>query len=478
MKEKITLYFINRQSVEEWTQKFSYKVKNLKKPCEFGYYDSYREYINGSTVAQSDISFYVYVVDPGIPIGTTFMKMHDSVKITLNDCIEPLKIRWREWQGQKRRKRILSPGAGWQEQQEQEIQRRQEQEIQTIPIWRILPSLMDAVNSFNEVPFLGITTKWKRGIRYIHPEKSAIENKIEEGDVLIFEYKTISNVVDAAMSSFIRKERLQEAAPTESAQYSIYLRPSDSDGISFLDYVTSKEINLISNDRPMLILLYTDEDVNVATYVRTHCDALDRASGKFCDVYCIENPDVVSPPGYWREKLATKTYLLWNLLRWTDTVPYDKNQAYQIANQLDIPLTELPCAVELTKKRKRQIWRLNGDLTRCFRNIFTHYQYQQTVFPKEDLYDRILYSRQMPEQRIEKLRKFVYAMLKTDSDLEAFCTDYFPEIYRRFSVTMEGTHKVTLLLRYSDPDYLIDALARSNPEKYLMHKYMLHTDES
>lgn len=51
----------------------------------------------------------------------------------------------------------------------------------------------------------------------------------------------------------------------------------------------------------------------------------------------------------------------------------------------------------------------------------------------------------MPNSRM--LRRQLDQTLRTDADLDAFCLDYFPDVFRRFGTQMERTQKVNLLLQ-------------------------------
>lgn len=57
------------------------------------------------------------------------------------------------------------------------------------------------------------------------------------------------------------------------------------------------------------------------------------------------------------------------------------------------------------------------------------------------------------------LRNLLRQALPGDSDLEAFCIDYFPDVYRRFSLGMDRQAKLSLLLLYAEPDRIRAALA-------------------
>ncbi len=67
-----------------------------------------------------------------------------------------------------------------------------------------------------------------------------------------------------------------------------------------------------------------------------------------------------------------------------------------------------------------------------------------------------------------QLRRRLDNVLRTDSDLNAFCLDYFPEVYRRFSGGMERTDKVNLFLQLApEPDTILDKLGAysATPQK-------------
>lgn len=58
-----------------------------------------------------------------------------------------------------------------------------------------------------------------------------------------------------------------------------------------------------------------------------------------------------------------------------------------------------------------------------------------------------------------QLRRLLCQALPGNSDLEAFCLDYFPDVYRRYSSGMDRQTKLSLLLLYSDPERVRAALA-------------------
>jgi len=62
------------------------------------------------------------------------------------------------------------------------------------------------------------------------------------------------------------------------------------------------------------------------------------------------------------------------------------------------------------------------------------------------------------------LRKLLDEVLRSDSDLEAFCSDYFSVQRSRFTLGMERSQKLTILLDYVDEAAIVDALRQAYPE--------------
>lgn len=65
-----------------------------------------------------------------------------------------------------------------------------------------------------------------------------------------------------------------------------------------------------------------------------------------------------------------------------------------------------------------------------------------------------------------KLRRILLRALPGDSDLEAFCLDYFPSVHQRFSLGMERQTKLNLLLQHAPNEELAATLARCAPTEF------------
>lgn len=64
------------------------------------------------------------------------------------------------------------------------------------------------------------------------------------------------------------------------------------------------------------------------------------------------------------------------------------------------------------------------------------------------------------------LRKLINELILSDSDLEAFCMDHFPQVQQRFANGMDRVQKVNILLTYGTPERIRTALQQSDPGRY------------
>jgi hypothetical protein len=158
---------------------------------------------------------------------------------------------------------------------------------------------------------------------------------------------------------------------------------------------------------PMLLatLLYTDEDVYLAKYVRGHFDELHQMSGPRVITYVLERPqkkklsmlvDILEEsfptwssylrpkpkdntfvaPLFWKDKLDVLTYHAWALLGWTLTKPLNRTAAYEIACKLGIYPDQLPCLAvfDRTGQAEKIVFPVSGDYTSFFRSTFSNIQ--------------------------------------------------------------------------------------------------------
>ena len=249
-------------------------------------------------------------------------------------------------------------------------------------------------------------------VKAISNEMSVGDADIKDGDVLCIKHKTLSEIR-------IPAQRLREKPAKNSIFDNVYNTVQQSvnniidrwlftpallmitipnlytfrDGRRFLanllavsdtgEVANSEEKRswVVREQPPMLAVLYTDEDTHVASYMRTHFDDLDKASGSRCDVGFIEDPSQINACKYWRNTLSQSIYVAWRLLGWVDSLPYNKSEIYDVAARLQIPFDRLPCVATISSDRKSviDVYQLGADLTSDFRGLFAKFQGIQSL---------------------------------------------------------------------------------------------------
>ncbi|MGW8952729.1 hypothetical protein [Streptomyces sp. NPDC055709] len=133
------------------------------------------------------------------------------------------------------------------------------------------------------------------------------------------------------------------------------------------------------DDGPRLwgVLLYTDADIELATYVRTHFDDLNALSGPSTRVFVIErNADWSRAKPYWRRHLEPELYRVLSTMRWLQWQPYDPQGAYEIASLLGLNPALLPCLVLFhategpLHQGEKIVFRLDDASPASFRSLF------------------------------------------------------------------------------------------------------------
>ena len=132
------------------------------------------------------------------------------------------------------------------------------------------------------------------------------------------------------------------------------------------------------SDFPLIgVLLYTDEDLELSTYIRENFDNLHSMSGKEVEIFFIEEPPTNSTnlaPHFWKTKLERAAYRTWSLLGWVCSKPYDKSAAYKIADSLGIYSDQLPCIVlfdEISQAEKIVV-SIPNNFSKFFRDYFAN----------------------------------------------------------------------------------------------------------
>ena len=137
------------------------------------------------------------------------------------------------------------------------------------------------------------------------------------------------------------------ALPTSDAVFAAlrsdgrHLPPDTVDGFASIDRVWT-----LPQSEPVLgVLLYTDEDEELATYVRAHLGSLSELSDPYFRLFVIEESesDWRGASRYWRDRLDVRLNRIWTTLGWLKTKPYNRAQAYALAMDLGIGKDQIPC---------------------------------------------------------------------------------------------------------------------------------------
>lgn len=123
-------------------------------------------------------------------------------------------------------------------------------------------------------------------------------------------------------------------------------------------------------------LLYTDEDKDLALYVRRHFASLNKMSGKALHIFVIEKPaddDWRSVFNYWKGFVQEKFFIIWNTMGWLSSKPYDKSQAYEVGFRLGIFPDQLPCLVlfDDIQRKEKLVFPIYSATPDFFRNLFS-----------------------------------------------------------------------------------------------------------
>jgi hypothetical protein len=90
--------------------------------------------------------------------------------------------------------------------------------------------------------------------------------------------------------------------------------------------------------------LYTDEDADLASYVRRYFLELNALTGSILRLFVVEKPaDWREAKKYWRQHLDADTFNVLANLRWLFYKPYDRRRAYEIAERMGVRPDQLPC---------------------------------------------------------------------------------------------------------------------------------------
>ncbi len=198
----------------------------------------------------------------------------------------------------------------------------------------------------------------------LNPNSLLTDYDIQEGDLLLLGEETLSNKLfdNTTLKLVITVKDFtdfrQAVVEAEDIQESVDRRYTRLNG--------SYEMKGV--------LLYTDEDAELARYIRYNFCALSAMTGQNFLIYTIEQPTQIrgiSAREYWKAVLEQNTYSFLHLLGWTQSKPYDKAQAYKIAYKLGVYPDTLPCIIlfESLDRDEKIVVKITGEFQTFFRRL-------------------------------------------------------------------------------------------------------------
>lgn len=123
-------------------------------------------------------------------------------------------------------------------------------------------------------------------------------------------------------------------------------------------------------------LLYTDEDAELAAYVRRHFRSLNALIRSELRVFVIERPDSAAADEFWHSALDSRETLVYGALGWLDSAPYEQSQAYEVARLLGVAEDQLPCLVVFDDpdREPKLVFPIAEASPRYFRTLFASLQ--------------------------------------------------------------------------------------------------------
>lgn len=145
------------------------------------------------------------------------------------------------------------------------------------------------------------------------------------------------------------------------------------------------------------ILLYTEEDHELARYVRMYYRELNKMTSNNLKIYVLEKKPSKLKEAliYWERALETqidkRVLLVWAFLKWINSRPVDKSQAYEIVRSLGLYPDQMPCLILLSnfKKPKHEAIIVSIDSsTDAIRHLFSNILRILDEFRDKDEYSK------------------------------------------------------------------------------------------
>lgn len=211
--------------------------------------------------------------------------------------------------------------------------------------------------------------------RRLDPKSTLISEGISDEDLLglisVYPagYSAFLLPVPSSAELFAIIHSNSEQPPSHGSQYGlVQLSPAYTEG-------TTSTARHRKVSRIWGALLYTDEDKELALYIRKHFASVSRMSGSVLHIFIIEKSehDWRLAARYWKSILQEKLFVIWNIMGWLSTKPFDKGQAYDIGRRLGVYPDQFPCLVlfDDVESKDKLIFPIHTVTPTFFRKLFS-----------------------------------------------------------------------------------------------------------
>ncbi len=142
--------------------------------------------------------------------------------------------------------------------------------------------------------------------------------------------------------------------------------------------ITDKNIKNDSHSIVKGIFLYTDGDSEIVDYMMNNFEDFDELTGEWCYIYVLEKKGINWKLfiKYWWYLLLSELLEIFKPIRMFTKKPFNRNESYKIARDLDIPIEQLPCIVFLPplteiSGEEKLIIPIKEVSTKYFRKVFS-----------------------------------------------------------------------------------------------------------
>ena len=253
--------------------------------------------------------------------------------------------------------------------------------------------------------------------------------------VKIILYDKDSEIVDSL------KKKLTLSVPTSTTLY-----------LEILSNVTNTDRNTKNNPHGNLIngiFLYTDEDLEIVNYLMNNYEAFDKLTGDWCCIYVLEKSVIKweSLKKYWKYLFLSELHDFFQPLSLVYAKPFNRNDCYDIARDLSIPIEQLPCLVFLpllsvVSGQEKLVIPIKEASTQYFRKVFSTLEEVVKQAKEQNKYEAMKVKFDDIIQYLENNSEKVVQQTTTEYKING--TNIFVNSIRRLNMTNENKYDINM----------------------------------